>query len=202
MEELEHEADLFAAEPGQRILVERRDVHAVDADLTRRRGVEASDEPEQCGLAAARRADDGEALPVRHVEGERVQDGERRAAALNGLADAAQRDHEGRLAAWSAGSSTFQTVSATRRAPSGFGWMPSAWLSAGSPATPSSRNGMRRHLVGAGQVRVDLPEPGGVVRTVVGRGFHAGQNHDETGALPAFDDGRQVLLQFLGLEAA
>jgi hypothetical protein len=39
------------------------------------------------------------------------------------------------------GRSTFQTFSATRRSPSAVGWMPSGWLSCGSPATPSSRNG-------------------------------------------------------------
>ena len=126
VEELEDEADLLAAQARQRVFVERGDVDAVDQDLARRRRVEPGDEPEQRGLAAARRPDDRQALAVGHVEGQRMQDGQRRAAALNGLADAAQRNHEGRVAAWSTGSSTLHTVSATRRAPSGFGWMPSA----------------------------------------------------------------------------
>ena len=41
----------------------------------------------------------------------------------------------------SSGRSVFQTVSATRLWPSALGWMPSARFRAGTPATPSSRNG-------------------------------------------------------------
>ena len=39
------------------------------------------------------------------------------------------------------GSSTVQTWSATMRAPSAVGWMPSFWFRRSMPATPSSRNG-------------------------------------------------------------
>ena len=51
--------------------------------------IEPGDQSEQRRLAAARRPDDREALPVGHVEIERMQDGERLAAAHDRLADAA-----------------------------------------------------------------------------------------------------------------
>ena len=93
MEELEDEADLLAAQPRQRVLVERRDVDAVDEDLPAGRRIEPGDEAEQRRLAAARRSDDREALPARHRQVERMQDGQRLSAALHRLADAAQLDH-------------------------------------------------------------------------------------------------------------
>ena len=54
MEELEDEADLRAAQPGERVLVERRDVDAVDEIVPVDRRVEPGDQAEQRGLAAAR----------------------------------------------------------------------------------------------------------------------------------------------------
>ena len=122
MKELEDEPDLLAAQPRQAILVERGDVDAVDQDLAARRGVEAGDQAEQRGLAAAGRTDDGEALPRRHRQVQRMQDRERLIAALDGLADAAQLDHRALAPACaSSGSSDAQTRSATIRAPRAFG---------------------------------------------------------------------------------
>ena len=54
-----------------------------------------------------------------------------------------------------------------------FGWMPSAWLSVGSPATLSSRNGRNVHLCSARQVAIRLPERCGVLRAEVRRRLHA-----------------------------
>ena len=62
MEELEDEADLLAAQLRERVLVEPRDVDAVDQDRARRRRVEPGDQAEQRRLAAARRPDDRDEL--------------------------------------------------------------------------------------------------------------------------------------------
>ena len=97
VEELEDESDSPPAQPCERILVERRDVDAVDRNLSRRRGVEAGDEAEQRGLAAAGRPGDRHHLAGGHDEIQRVQDGECAAAARHGLRDAAQRDHEAEI---------------------------------------------------------------------------------------------------------
>ena len=81
MEELKDEADFLAAQPCQPVLVEARDVHLVDEHVARARRVEAGDETEQRGLAAARRPHDRQELSLRHLERQRVQDGERLGAA-------------------------------------------------------------------------------------------------------------------------
>ena len=94
MKELEHEADLLAAQPRQRVLVEPRDVDAVDEHRARRRRVEAGDEAEQRRLAAARRPDDRHELTARNVEGQRMKNRERLVAALDGLRDLTQLNHD------------------------------------------------------------------------------------------------------------
>ena len=72
-----------------------------------------------------------------------MKDGERVIAALHGLGNAAQLDHRDPAAAGLAaaavrrGSRKGHRLSATIAAPFGFGWMPSAMLSARFPATPS-----------------------------------------------------------------
>ena len=65
VEELEDEPDLLAAQPRERVLVEPRDVDAVDEHVAGRRRVEAGDQAEQRGLAAARRPDDRHELAAR-----------------------------------------------------------------------------------------------------------------------------------------
>ena len=59
-----------------------------------RRLVEAGHQADQRRLAAAGRPDDGEPLAGLHVQIERMQDGQRLAAARHRLRDAAQIDHE------------------------------------------------------------------------------------------------------------
>src|SRR6202008_2404589 len=116
------------------------DVHVVDDHRAGRGGVEAGDQPEQGGLAAARRPDDSDELAARDGRGERMQDRERFAATHDGLRNLAQLDHV------SIGRNTTQTLSATIRAPCAVGWMPSRWFSDSMPATLSRRNGTRATL--------------------------------------------------------
>ncbi len=71
----------------------------------------------------------------------------------------------------SRGFSTRHTFSATIRCPSAVGWMPSAWFSRATPATPSSRNGTKAaplRLRDLGKQRAKTP---GVVGTQVRRGL-------------------------------
>ena len=89
VEELEHEADLLAAQPGQCVFVEACDLGAANRDRAARRGIEAGNQSEQRRLAAARRTDDRQAAPLRDVEIEGMQDRQRLAAACDRLADAA-----------------------------------------------------------------------------------------------------------------
>ena len=134
MEELEDEADLLAAQPGERVFIEPGDVGAADCDRSARRRIKSGDEPQQRGLAAARRTDDREALPVGDIEIEGMKNGQRLAAAHHGLADAAKLNHGGlrlgpeglrdgpsSFGRRSAGSSSFHTSSATISAPRVFG---------------------------------------------------------------------------------
>jgi hypothetical protein len=119
VEELEHEADAGAAQHRQPIFVERRDLGAADVDRAAARRVEAGHQAEQRGLAAPGRSDDGEELAVGHGEIEGMENGQRTVAALDRFRDAAQGDHRVGVASRSrtTGSSTRQTVPATRRAP-------------------------------------------------------------------------------------
>jgi hypothetical protein len=72
VEGLEDEADLLVADVGQRVVVETRDVDAVDQVAARSRHVEAADEVHHRRLARPRRSHDRDVLVVR--------DGERNAA--------------------------------------------------------------------------------------------------------------------------
>ena len=93
MEELEDEPDLLAAETREPVLGQRRDVHAVDDDLPGRRRVEAGEQAEQRGFAAARRSDDRDELTRLNRVVERMENRERVIAALNRFGDVPQLDH-------------------------------------------------------------------------------------------------------------
>ena len=95
MKELEDEADLLAAQPGQTVLVEPRDVGAVDRDRSGARGVEPRDEPEQRRLAAARGTDDGDKLTGRNGGRERMENRQRLGAAHHRLRHVVELDHPG-----------------------------------------------------------------------------------------------------------
>ncbi len=93
VEELEDEADLLPAQPGQPVLVERRDVGAVDHDPPGRRRVEAGNQAEQRRLPAAGRSGHREEPARGHVEIDRLEDGQRRRAAHHRFGHAAQFNH-------------------------------------------------------------------------------------------------------------
>ena len=76
----------------------------------------------------------------------------------------------------SSGFSTRQTFSATRRCPSGVGWMPSAWLRRGTPATPSRRKGTKRRAVLLRHLGEHGPEALRIRGAEVRRRLHAGDH--------------------------
>ena len=174
------------------------------------RRVEAGDQPEQRRLAAARRPDDGDELTVRDVDRERMKDGQRLGAAHDRLRDLAQLDHDpaaplrgARLPPRSIGSSTAQTLSATMRAPSAVGWMPSRWFSDSMPATPSSRNGTSAHVVLLRQRRDTPGERRRCSRAPkFGGASMPGEHHRDAARLRPLDDLRQVAAQLVDRQAA
>ncbi len=85
MERLKDEAELAASETRQRVLAHTRDLLAVDEDAPRGRRVEPGDEPQQRGLAAPRRADDGDELTLGYLQVKLAQDGQALRAGLYGL---------------------------------------------------------------------------------------------------------------------
>ena len=94
VEELEDDPDLLAAEPGERLLAERRDVDPVEPDVARGGRVQAGDEPEQRGFAAPRRASDGDRAATGDLERCRVQNGQWTGAAWDGARNPDELDHE------------------------------------------------------------------------------------------------------------
>jgi hypothetical protein len=68
---LEHEPDAADRD------VLRRGILVVEQDGTRVGNLEARDDPQQRRLARARRPDQGDELPARHVEGDIVEGGKR-----------------------------------------------------------------------------------------------------------------------------
>ena len=140
VKELEHEADPLAAQPRQRVLVERRDVDAVDDDAPGRRRIETGQQPEQRRLAAARRPgdrDDAARLDARSSGWRIVSIG----AARHRLGDPAQLDHEPATSGRAAVRAPSRRCR-PRSARPAVGMDAVAWFSAGFPATLSSRNGM------------------------------------------------------------
>ena len=96
VERLEHEAQPFAAQDGQRVVVERRQVDAAEPHRTGVGAVEAGDQVEQRGLADARLAHDRDVIARGELE---VDAGEDDALARAGVAflERAQRQHPPRL---------------------------------------------------------------------------------------------------------
>ena len=73
VERLEDEADLVAAQLGQRLVVERRELVAVDLDGPRRRAVEPGEDVHQRRLAGARRPHDGDEAALVDVDVDAVE---------------------------------------------------------------------------------------------------------------------------------
>ncbi|MNC35383.1 hypothetical protein D3C75_838670 [compost metagenome] len=76
LERLEHEAHMFGAHPRALVFIQRPQVVASEDDLAGAGLVEAGEQAEQGRLARARGADDGQAVALGQVEGQRVQDGQ------------------------------------------------------------------------------------------------------------------------------
>ena len=87
--QLEHEADLFAAEAAH--VVDSIQVPTVDENSARRRGVEGGDEVEQGGLPATGRTGDGNELPLVDREVDTVEGSD---PALVDLDDVTKLDRE------------------------------------------------------------------------------------------------------------
>ena len=92
VEELEDEADLLAAEVGELVLREVRDVDAVDDDASVGGRVDAAEEVEERGLARAARSDDRHELAARDAEIDVVEGGDVDLAHLVVLADVLEHD--------------------------------------------------------------------------------------------------------------
>ncbi len=91
---LEHESHPLAAKAGERVVVERREIGAVDEDLAAVGPVESGDEVEQRRLADAGLAHDADELATCDLEVEAPQYGQP-ARAGEGLADGAKGEHGG-----------------------------------------------------------------------------------------------------------
>ena len=94
--ELEHEADVAAAEERPVALGERPEVDAVDADLPGVGAVDARDEVEDGALARARAPDERADAAARERHVGPVEDGPRRVALAVAFADAAEVEDGGR----------------------------------------------------------------------------------------------------------
>src|SRR5581483_4342371 len=91
VEELEHRTDALAAQPRERIVVERARRPAVDLDHARSREIDAADEIEQGRLAAAARTDERDHLAACDLQRDAVERAHRslaRAVDFHDVADA------------------------------------------------------------------------------------------------------------------
>ena len=95
LEGLEDEADLAAPKEGEGVLVEVLEGLAVDADGALRGAVEAGEQAEEGGLAAARGAEDGDEVAGVDAEIDAVEHGEDAAAGGEPPDDAAALDAGG-----------------------------------------------------------------------------------------------------------
>ena len=71
---LEHDTDLTAAEPGERILVESADLDAGNGDDAAVRPLQAGDHHQEGGFARSRRPDEADRLTVADFEGNIPED--------------------------------------------------------------------------------------------------------------------------------
>jgi len=85
VEGLEDEANLLVSDAGKLIVVQLRDIVAVEPVFPLRRGVEAADEVHQCGLARAGWTHDGNVLVVADAEVDTAQGMDLLVAHLVGL---------------------------------------------------------------------------------------------------------------------
>src|SRR5207247_8649417 len=85
--------NLLAAQPRQRVLVEARDVHAVDQHLAGTRRVEAGDQAEQRRLPAPGGSDNRQELSAGDLKRERMEDRERLGAAHARFRDVSPLNH-------------------------------------------------------------------------------------------------------------
>jgi hypothetical protein len=92
VERLEHEPETLAPKRGLALVVERREVVAVDDHVAFVHGFEPRDDVQQRGFADPRRADDRDPFAAIDVQRHVVQHATRDRA-TKGLADAAQFDH-------------------------------------------------------------------------------------------------------------
>ena len=119
MKELEHEADLLAAQLRQLVFAEPGDVHAVDQTEPDVGASSPASSPSSVDLPLP----DGPTIATNWPRGivvdQRMKDGERLGAARDRLRDLAQLDHD--VCPSAIGRSTGHTLSATMRAPSAVG---------------------------------------------------------------------------------
>ena len=73
IEFLEHESDLALAQPRALAVGKRGEIHAVDGNASRIGAGQSAKQIKERGLAAARRADDGDELALLHAEGNTAQ---------------------------------------------------------------------------------------------------------------------------------
>src|SRR4029077_4609515 len=73
IEFLEYESDLALAQPGALAVGKGGEIHSVDGNASRIRAGQSAKQIKECGLAAARRADDGDELTLLHTEGNAAQ---------------------------------------------------------------------------------------------------------------------------------
>src|SRR6185436_13829925 len=106
VKELEDESDLLAAQPGQPVLGQLRDVDAVDQNLSGAWRIESRQQAKERGLPAARRSHDGNELTRGNGVVQRVKNRQGMIAALDRLRNPAQLDHFATLRAASAGVSS------------------------------------------------------------------------------------------------
>ena len=83
MERLKNEPNLAVPQAGAAVLVERRELRAVQPHFARRRLVEAREQREQRGLACAGRPDDRGGVAARHADRDGIEDGQLTLGAAN-----------------------------------------------------------------------------------------------------------------------
>src|SRR5215813_6424935 len=93
MERLKDEADLRAAQTSQLVLLHLRDVLAVQSNVAGGRVIQAGDQAEQRGFAAARRSDYGDELASGNGQIDRVENGQLLGATGDSFGNVVEEDH-------------------------------------------------------------------------------------------------------------